>query len=414
MQRGNPFYVTPAGQGVGSKLAGIGNIIGANREKKKQDEAFALKQQQQKAMQAGLLEAYNTGNPQDLADFAMANPAAADQVTAAFGFQDDIKGQQKEEYSDYARQVLANPTADNLAARTAERIAYLQSQGRDASQSIQLMEELQSGVPAEEAVKAVRDMYIMNDPEGWNEYREATDNSVDVKNVQRSVEVPGQGFNMVLENGSTEFTPYSVEQALAYGESQRMSLEQAGRMAGASATGAAEATARQALINTVNGGALAARESMPRIRRLEELADIANTGFAGDWRVRANRALGRDVAKEEEFMALSNQEILAAADSLKGALSDRENEYLEAVGPGIGKSREGNARIINNIAVIAQNAIDRQAYLKQWNEDGKDPSEFYFEGKPFNDTAETIEEGTLIENAAGERQVWRNGGWVDY
>ena len=185
-------------------------------------------------------------------------------------------------------------------------------------------------------------------------------------------------------------------------------------MAGASATGAAEATARQALVNTVNNGALAARESMPRIRRLEELADIANTGFAGDWRVRANRALGRDVAKEEEFMALSNQEILAAADSLKGALSDRENEYLEAVGPGIGKSPEGNARIINNIAVIAQNAIDRQAYLKQWNEDGKDPSEFYFMGKPFNDTAETIEEGTLIEFEDGRRQVWRNGGWVDY
>ena len=113
-------------------------------------------------------------------------------------------------------------------------------------------------------------------------------------------------------------------------------------------------------------------------------------------------------------MALSNQEILAAADSLKGALSDRENEYLEAVGPGIGKSREGNARIINNIAVIAQNAIDRQAYLKQWNEDGKDPSEFYFEGKPFNDTAETIEEGTLIEYEDGRMEVWRNGGWVDY
>lgn len=231
------------------------------------------------------------------------------------------------------------------------------------------------------------------------------------KNVQRSVEVPGQGFNKVYEDGSTEFSPYSVEQATAYAKSQEMEIEHAENQINAETASRMQAEARQALRNTVNEGALAAREAMPRLDRMLELADIASTGTFGEIRTDVARIFGRAVEDEEEFMALANQEILAAASALKGALSDRENAYLEAVGPGIGKSREGNKRIISNIMTIANNAIARQRALRDFR---GDPSEFYFEGQAFNDTSESIEDGTIIENDAGESMIYRNGQWVPY
>ena len=403
----NQFYIEPAGK-ISQGLSGLGSILNQVGEKR---QARELQEQQIQQLNMGkefAIQAMRSGDPAKMREVAVNYPEYMTQVMDAAEAQTGIDAQTN---IDFTRQMLSSPP-EEVVQLYQDRIQGLRDRGRDSSDSERSMQEYVMN--PEQKILESRMAYAGMDPEG-SELLESTEVfGRPLKNVQRSVPVPGEGFNLMYEDGTSEFRPYSVEQAQAWDDSQAAALTQAERMAGASATGAAEATARQALVNTVNGGALAARESMPRIRRLEELADIANTGFAGDWRVRANRALGRDVAEEEEFMALSNQEILAAADSLKGALSDRENEYLEAVGPGIGKSREGNARIINNIAVIAQNAIDRQAYLKQWNEDGKDPSEFYFEGKPFNDTAETIEEGTLIEYEDGRMEVWRNGGWVDY
>lgn len=198
-------------------------------------------------------------------------------------------------------------------------------------------------------------------------------------NVQRSVEVPGQGFNKINgQTGEVVFTPYSLEQRQAYMKAQEEELahieskEAARLMAGA----------RQDLRNEVNEAAFKAREQMPQLERLKELSAVVDSGAYGEQATDLRRFFGADVANEEEFMSLSNQQILNAADSLSGALSDRENRYLEAVAPSIGKSAEGNMQIINNILTISRNAIKRQEALREFK---GNPIDFEYQGEPFND-----------------------------
>lgn len=228
--------------------------------------------------------------------------------------------------------------------------------------------------------------------------------------VQRSVEVPGEGTKLVRKSGKIEFKPASLEGRQAYIRSQEQAIEQATDKAGKVEAVKLQAKAKQSLKNEINTAAFAAREQLPRINNLEKLSAIAETGTLARKQMEMKRAFGVDVSTEEEFMAESNRVILDAASALKGALSDRENEYLEAVGPGIGKSQEGNLKIIRNLKIITENAIARQNALK--NFDG-DPVDFNFQGKSFDSTIKTeaVEGEIYINPSTGEKGQVVDGKW---
>ena len=228
--------------------------------------------------------------------------------------------------------------------------------------------------------------------------------------VQRSVDIPGEGTKIIRKSGEVEFKPASVEGRQAFIRSQETEVKQAATKAEKVEAAKLSSKAKQELKNEVNKAAFAAREQMPRIENLEELASIADTGTFGELRTSFKRAFGVDIANEEEFMAESNRVILDAAASLKGALSDRENEYLEAVGPGIGKSREGNLRIIKNLKIITQNSIDRQKALKEFK---GDPVDFNFQGKSFSavTVTEPTSEQIYINPKTGEKGQIVDGKW---
>ena len=71
------------------------------------------------------------------------------------------------------------------------------------------------------------------------------------------------------------------------------------------------------------------------------------SGAFKDYKVKAARIFGMDVASEEQFNSLVGNLAMEAIDLTKGAISDREMTFFrEELAPGLNKSVEGNKRIL--------------------------------------------------------------------
>jgi hypothetical protein len=199
--------------------------------------------------------------------------------------------------------------------------------------------------------------------------------------VKTSVDIPGEGTKKIRKYGKVEFEEASIEEKQAFIRSNEAKIKQAETKAERVEAAKLSAKARQDLKNTVNTAAFRAREQSPRLNNLRDLAKEVDSGSFAETKLKIKRFFKADVASEEEFIAETNRIILDAATYLKGALSQRENMYLENVSPYIGKSMKGNLRIIENIITMNDNAIGRQDALKKFK---GDPVDFNYVGKNFN------------------------------
>jgi hypothetical protein len=76
-------------------------------------------------------------------------------------------------------------------------------------------------------------------------------------------------------------------------------------------------------------------------------SDAVKTGTFANYVVDAKRFFEQDVANEEQFNSLVGNLAMEAIDLTKGAISDKEMKYFtEVLAPNIGKSKEGNKKII--------------------------------------------------------------------
>jgi len=377
----SPFFVDPMNN-QGANLAGIGNIIGAGAEKRK-----AMEQQQ--IAENEVMEAFNSQDPNQIAAVSMKYPEVSENFNSGLQLGDEM---QQEAATDFQRTLMLLPEEQRLQAFD-DRIAEITARGGDPANTLAAKEDYMAD--AEGFMLENEMVFAAREGDQYEIFKKSLAGETPTGNVQRSVEIPGKGFNLVYEDGSVIWKPYEADQAAAYAASQEEAVEQARTVAEETAAAEGVVRSRQAMEDTVNTGAFKARENMPRITRMMQLAEVADTGAFGDLQTAVKRIFDLDVADEEEFMALANQEILAAADSLSGALSERENEYLEAVGPSIGKSREGNMRIIRNLAVIANNAIQRQNAWKEHRAKDLPTSEFQYIGNDFNGTVLPVNRADL-------------------
>tara|TARA_R110000803_G_scaffold166755_1_gene230008 strand:- start:1516 stop:2766 length:1251 start_codon:yes stop_codon:yes gene_type:complete len=113
----------------GANLAGIGNLVGAAAEKKK-----AL--QMQRNSETEIVEAFNSGDPTQIASVSMRNPKLAEDYAKGLGIGDDIAMQQA---TDTMRTVLVDP--ENAEAIYETRIAELTAEGRDPSNTVAALED---------------------------------------------------------------------------------------------------------------------------------------------------------------------------------------------------------------------------------------------------------------------------------
>jgi hypothetical protein len=112
----------------------------------------------------------------------------------------------------------------------------------------------------------------------------------------------------------------------------------------------AEDTARVArLTNRVDKG-IAAAESLPVLKRTLELLKGVKTGGFASMQIKARRLFGVEGANEAELSYALGKSVLSQLKSTFGsAFTAGESDKLEALEAGLGKSPEGNMRIIENL-----------------------------------------------------------------
>ena len=120
----------------------------------------------------------------------------------------------------------------------------------------------------------------------------------------------------------------------------------------------------------IQDGEQAARSKMATLQGLKSALSKADyTGMGGETLLSIKRGLKAigvdvgDVGPEEMANALGNQMALMMRSpsngaGMPGAMSDKDREFLVASVPGIGKTREGNLKLIDYMMRIEQRSID--------------------------------------------------------
>jgi len=107
MSNGNPFYVAPAQVDVSSAMQGFGSLISENREQRRKEQ---LKQ--------GLMQAYQSGDPDQVAEFSAANPESSAVLGQMLNFRNEMTAKN---YDDSLKNFLSNPTRETLVPMMEER-----------------------------------------------------------------------------------------------------------------------------------------------------------------------------------------------------------------------------------------------------------------------------------------------------
>ena len=216
------FYIEPAGLNLGANLAGLGEIIAAGREKKKQEEEQKRKAEELQKAQDEIKAAIQSGDPASIADVSIQYPAFRESIESSMQIGADIRDRYKSDEKDYLQAILTAPA--NVANVTRQRIAALQDAGMDATSEMEFLAGIERDGPDEE-LKAAEVKYSLMYPEEFKTWKEATttaepDNTEAFKTLdQRAVAsglVPGTpGYQEFMRFGGGANVPAAVAPAAA-------------------------------------------------------------------------------------------------------------------------------------------------------------------------------------------------------
>ena len=160
----NPFYVDPTagfntgaqlGQ-LGGSLAGLGSMLDQKRQQANQTERL-------QAGQSAVRSAFESGNPDDIANVMIDYPELASQVQGAMQFKSDAT---KQNLVSSARDVVANPSnAQNILT---ERIKTINAEGGDPTESILALKQLQEDPDG--FLQGAKNVFATYDPEGFKSF----------------------------------------------------------------------------------------------------------------------------------------------------------------------------------------------------------------------------------------------------
>ena len=169
--------------------------------------------------------------------------------------------------------------------------------------------------------------------------------------------------------------------------------------------------------------AIGANETLANISKLREISALQQTGKMNEAAATLGQWLGTDGgAAMQEFGAIQKKMMLDAAANLQGAMSDGEWAVLRAQMPAFGNDPRANEAIMNILTAASERSIKRyQSAADYVQQNGKLQGfrpEFEFAAgnrtldEPRQESSQEYSEGTIIENAQGQRMVMRNGQWV--
>jgi len=156
----SPFFVDPMND-QGANLAGLGGMIGEAAQQKKN----LLKQQQ---METEIVDAYNTEDPNRIAEVSMKYPTLAENFSKGLGIGDAM---QKAQAVDFATQILSTDDDARKAQLFEERIMNLDAEGRDPVNTQRLYDLFQTDPDA--AIKEMTIGLASMDPQAYEAYMTA-------------------------------------------------------------------------------------------------------------------------------------------------------------------------------------------------------------------------------------------------
>lgn len=167
----------------------------------------------------------------------------------------------------------------------------------------------------------------------------------------------------------------------------------------------------------IQDGAQQAQSKIATLDGLSQaLAQTSYTGWGADTLLGVKRAakslgldVGEDLGPEETARALGNQLALQLRSpsngaGMPGAMSDKDREFLVASVPGLGKTPEGNRRLIDYMMRVEQRNIDVAKFANQYAQDhgGRIDNDF------FTALADWSEKNPLFPEADSPAQTPQN------
>jgi hypothetical protein len=157
---------------------------------------------------------------------------------------------------------------------------------------------------------------------------------------------------------------------------------------------------------TIQDGAQAARTKLATLGALSTaLQGAGNTGFGGETLLtlqQAGRALGieiGDVSSGEAARALGNQLALqlrnpSGGAGMPGAMSDKDREFLVASVPGLTKTPEGNAKLVDFMTKVENRSIEVARLAQEYQDKkGQIDNGFYQELSAWSEANPLFPEG---------------------
>jgi hypothetical protein len=182
----NQFSVMPAGD-FSQGLQGLGQVLQYATQEKEEREAQEVERAAQAEAQTALYDAWKSGDPNAMMETVIKYPQISQQATQGLGL---LKDYQKQEASQFAAEVLANPErAGELAER---RIQVLQMQGRDPKDTMRFYETFQKD--PENALRGLEMNFAAINPESYKAYRDTMAKEAE---AVKGIEVGGSVVNPI-------------------------------------------------------------------------------------------------------------------------------------------------------------------------------------------------------------------------
>jgi hypothetical protein len=181
-----------------------------------------------------------------------------------------------------------------------------------------------------------------------------------------------------------------------------------------------EASAQETRIQDIIDKGYSAAETTPILRRsLELMKEIKTGGFAGV-KLKAKQYFGVQGADEAELSTnLARAALAKLRQNLGAQFTERENKMLQRVEAGIGKSTQGNIRILEQSLTVANNSAKRAIRRARARGDMETVDEIEAlmneSLAPPSETppAET-RQVTATNPKTGQKIVFKNGQWFDF
>lgn len=205
----NPFYIDPWG-GYGDQfvnaMGGLGKVLGDRHKAKKRQEIRSQGQ-----------AIFDSGDPDQIADFMIANPEIGEDLQGAVAFKNE---QTQKNLGESALRYLAGEPLDQILS---ERVNFVTSQGGDPSDTLQLQAE--HDADPERFRRTAEMVAAQYAPEGYKAYREA---NKPVEFQQGVGAMSGYTFNP--STGEYKLNPEARGALINKAESARLEAERKGKI----------------------------------------------------------------------------------------------------------------------------------------------------------------------------------------